>query len=259
MSRTTLTDAQKWTLGGIAALVVVLLVAVLVVAGDDDEGARPITTTSTTSTTTTTQATTTTGPSSTSTTAFRPAVDPFAVAFPSPETSRSFESPAPAAEAYATDVLGFTELQLGDADQATPDVAEIVVRDRADGPETVIELQRFDDGAWYVLGSTTPDVAVRQPTPGASLSTPFATTGDALAFEGSVEVVVLVQGEPEPIGSGTVTGSGTPPAGPFSGSISYPPPAEPTPGVLVYRVRSPEDGRVVQASSLRVRLTGLTS
>ncbi|HEU5085255.1 MAG TPA: Gmad2 immunoglobulin-like domain-containing protein [Acidimicrobiales bacterium] len=258
MSRTTLTDAQKWTLGGVSALVVVLLVAALVVAGGDD-GDEDAGTTTTTSSTTTTEATTSSGPSSTSTTAFGPAVDPYAVAFPSPEASRSFESPESAAQAYATDVLGFTELELGDTDQATADAAAVVVRDRADGPETVVELQRFDGGAWYVLGSTTADVAVRQPTPGASLSTPFATSGEALAFEGSVEVVVLRQGDPEPIGSGTVTGSGAPPAGPFSGSISYDPPAEPTPGVLVYRVRSPEDGRVVQATSLRVRLTGLTS
>jgi len=259
MSRTTLTDAQKWTLGGTAALVV-LLVAVLVVAGgDDDEDAGTASTTSSTTTTTEATASSSAPSTTTTTTTFDPAVDPFAVAFPSPEASRSFESPEPAAQAYAADVLGFTELVLGDTDQSTADAADVVVKDRADGPETVVELRRFDDGAWYVIGSTTPDVAVARPTAGASLSTPFETSGEALAFEGSVEVLVLAQGEPEPLGSGTVTGSGAPPAAPFSGSISYEPPQQPTPGVLVYRVHSPEDGRVVQATSIRVRLTGLTS
>lgn len=258
MSRTTLTDAQKWTIAGVAALVLVLVVAVLVVAGGDDADDGSATST-TSSTTTTTEATTTSAaPSSTTTTTFQPAVDPYAVAFPSPGTSRSFESPESAAQAYATDVLGFTELELGDTDQSTEEAADVVVKDRADGPETVVELRRFED-AWYAIGSTTPDVSVAQPTAGASLSTPFQTSGEALAFEGTVEVVVLAQDEPEPLGSGTVTGSGSPPPGPFSGSISYRPPPQPTPGVLVFRVRSPEDGRVVQATSIRVRLTGLSS
>ena len=36
------------------------------------------------------------------------------------------------------------------------------------------------------------------------------------------------------------------------------PPPEPTPGILVYRTSSPRDGRVLQAASVRVRLTNLT-
>lgn len=46
------------------------------------------------------------------------------------------QSPEPAAHAYATDVLGFAELEVGGTDQVTADAAEVVVRDRADGPET---------------------------------------------------------------------------------------------------------------------------
>ena len=70
---------------------------------------------------------------------------------------------------------------------------------------------------------------------------------------------MLTQDDPQPIGQGTVTGSGTPPAGPFDGDISFTPPPGPTAGILVYRVSSPEDGRVVQATSFRVRLTNLTA
>lgn len=258
--RTALTPAQRWMLGGVAAVVALLLavVAAFALGGDDESTA---TTTTTTSSSTTTEPTTTTGSTTTTTTTttFTPEVDPYDVAFPSPNDSRRFQAPEPAAQAYATDVLGFTEVVLGAADEGATGATEVVVQDRADGPKTRIELIQHDGGAWYVAGSSTDDIAVTQPTPGASLATPFETTGEALAFEGAVEVLVLAQGDPAPLGSGTVTGSGVPPAGPFSGQISYTPPAEATPGVLVYRIRSPEDGRVVQATSFRARLTPLSS
>lgn len=258
--RAGLTDAQRWTLGGVGAVVVLLIVVVAILAagGDEDETASTTTTTSGAGSTTTTEPTTTTE-GTTTTTTFTPTVDPFDVAFPSPEGSRSFEAAPAAARAYATEVLGFTELVLG-AEQPTGDeTAEVVVQDREDGPETTIELLRSADGAWYALGSSTEDVVVSQPAPGTSLATPFETSGEALAFEGSVEVLVLSQDDPQPLGQGTVTGSGSPPAGPFDGDISFTPPAGPTAGILVYRVSSPEDGRVVQATSFRVRLTNLTS
>jgi hypothetical protein len=253
-----LTDAQKWTLGGIAAVVVLLALAVVLLAGgSDDDSARTTTTTRPAETTTTEAPTTTEGPTTTTTT-FSPGVDPFDVAFPSPEGSRRFEAPVAAARAYATDVLGFSELVLGGPRQTGEDMAEVVVQDRDDGPDTVISLQRAE-GTWFVLGSSTEDIVVTQPVPGTSLATTFETTGEAFAFEGNVEVLVLAQDDPTPLGQGTVTGSGAPPAGPFEEDITFAAPEAATPGILVYLVRSPEDGRVVQATSFRVRLTNLTT
>ena len=254
--RSGLSDAQRWTLGGIAAVVVLLLVAISVAGSRDDDGDDDAATT-TAETTTTTEATTTTAPEETTTTTFRPDVDPFEVAFPSPEASRSFEEPAAAARAYATDVLGFSELVLSPAG-GTEGRATVEVQPDEDGPVTAIELVEAGD-AWFVTGSSTEDIVVDQPAPGTSLASPFETTGEALAFEGNVEVLVLSQHQDAPLGQGTVTGSGAPPAGPFEGDITFTPPAEATPGVLVYRVSSPEDGRVLAATSIRVRLTALTS
>ena len=264
MARTPLTDTQRWTIAGVAAVATLLVVSLFVVsAGEDDEDTDVATDTTTTSapeeTTTTTTTTTTEPPETTTSTTFAPAADPFSVAFPSPLDSRSFEAPPAAARAYATDVLGFTELVLDGPTTTGEGAAEVVIRDREDGPTTLVSLEQRDDGAWYVIGSQTEEVVVTAPGPGTSLATPFETTGEALAFEGTVEVVVLAQGDPAPLGQGIVTGSGSPPAGPFSGTIEFRSPSEPTPGVLVYRVRSPEDGRVVQATSLRVRLTPFTS
>lgn len=263
MARTPLTDSQRWTIAGVAAVASLLVVALLVLSADGDEDAGTAATSSTTApaeTTTTTTTTTTTEPDDTTTTEpFTPAVEPYAVAFPSPTASRSFEAPASAARAYATDVLGFTDLVIGAPSDTGGDTTEVVVQDREDGPETRIELVQGENGSWFVLGSTTDDITVTAPAPGTSLASPFETSGEALAFEGTVEVLVLTQEDPTPIGEGVVTGSGTPPPGPFSGRIEFQPPEEPVAGVVVYRTRSPEDGRVVQATSVRVRLTPFTS
>lgn len=260
MSGTTLTDTQRWTIAGVAAVATLLVVTLFVVSADDDDDADLAAGTSTTTTTEPVEDTsTTTEAPETTTTTFTPVVDPFGVAFPSPEDSRRFDAAPAAARAFATDVLGLTELVLAGAVETGEDTATVNVQDREDGPETVMSLQRMEDGAWYVLGATTEDITVDAPTPGTSLATPFETSGQALAFEGTVQVVVLAQGDPAPIGEGFVTGSGTPPPGPFNGRIEFRPPEEPAAGVVVYRIHSPEDGRVVRAAAVRVRLTPFTS
>lgn len=265
MARNRLTDAQRWTIAGVAAVAVLLVVVLLVVSGgddsDDDSDLAAGTSTTTTTeavedTTTSTEAETGSG---TTTTTFAPSVDPFAVAFPSPTDSRRFDAPASAARSFATDVLGFGDLVLGGATSTGEATAEVVIQDREDGPQTFVSLEQLGDGAWYVVGAETEDIVVAVPLPGTSLASPFETSGEALAFEGSVEVSVLAQGDPTPLGQGVVTGSGVPPAGPFEGRITFTPPAEAVPGVLVYRITSPEDGRVVQATAVRVRLTPFSS
>jgi hypothetical protein len=263
MARTPLTDTQRWTIAGVAAVATLLVVALFVVsATDDDDDADLATGTSTTTTEPVEETTTTTEApeeTTTTTTTFTPAVDPFTVAFPSPDGSRRFDAPAAAARAFATDVLGFTELVLGGPAPTGDGTADVAVQDREDGPVTLVSLQQLDDDAWYVVGAATEDISVAVPGPGTSLASPFETSGEALAFEGTVEVLVLRQDDPTPLGQGIVTGSGAPPPGPFQGRIEFMPPPEPVAGVLVYRVTSPEDGRVVQATAVRVRLTPFTS
>jgi len=260
--RSGLTDAQRWTLGGIAALVVLVLAVVFVLAaGDDEDDAATIGTTAaeTTTTATTTEPTTTVGGETTTTGPFPSDVDQFAVAFPSPADSRRFDAPAAAARAFATDVLGFTEFVMGGPIETGEDTAMVGVQEREDGPETIVYVQRMADETWYAVGAGTEDITVDAPAPGTSLASPFETSGQALAFEGTVEVVVVSQREAAPLGQGVVTGSGTPPPGPYRGKIEFRPPPEPVGGVVVYRIRSGDDGRVIRAAAVRVRLTPLTS
>lgn len=251
-----LSTAKKWAIGALSAAAAILIaIAVIANTGDDDTeviGDNSTSTTSTTSTSTTTEPTTTTTETTTSVAA--PEVDPYGVAYPTPG-AQTFNGPDEAAESYATEVLGFTRLIMGDFQAGDSRSGEIAVSDREGGPQTTIMLRQMEDDAWYVLGSATPNIVVDTPSAGNTVMSPFETTGSALAFEGNVDVVVLVQADLSEAGRGFVTGSGSPPAGPFSGEISFTAPAGDTPGILVYRTTSAEDGHVERATSFPVRLT----
>ena len=248
-------NRNRWVIGALSAAAAVVLVLVAVTILDDDDGTDVTADTTTTAadTTTTTESTTTT--EVTTTEPFAPEVDPFAVAYPSPTTSQRFDSPESAARSYATEVLGFTELELGEFREGDSRSGEVPISDRPGGPETSVLVRQMADETWFVLGSTVADIQVAEPSAQDAVGSPFETSGTALAFEGTVSVVVLTQDDPgAPIGEGFVTGSGVPPAGPFEGEISFTPPTEDTAGVLVYRTHSAEDGHVQQATSFPVRL-----
>lgn len=255
MKETRARDTQKWIYSGLAAAAVIVLVIVgfVVIGGDDDETDVTADTTSTTDTTTTTSTSSSTS-TSTTTMPFAPDVDPFEVAYPSPMTSQRFQSPDSAAQAYATEVLGFTELVVGQYQAGDNRSGEIPITDREGNPTTTVLVRQMEDNTWFVLGSIADDITVDEPAAGEPVASPFDTTGSALAFEGTVQVLVRAQDDPAVLGEGVVTGSGVPPAGPFAGSIEFSPPAEETPGVLVYRTMSAEDGHVMQATSMPVRL-----
>jgi hypothetical protein len=254
---TSTSTSRRWIIAGLSAAAAVLLVVVglVVLADDDEQGIVADSTSSTTeATTTTTEEPTTSTTESPTTTGFTPEVDPYDVAFPSPTTSRRFDSPEPAARAYASEILGFTELEMGEYLAGDNRSGEVEISDRPGGQVTVIFLRQMEDDTWFVLGSSNADINVDRPTAMGSVASPFTTSGTALAFEGTVDVLVLAQDDPAPFGEGFVTGSGTPPAGPFEGEISFTAPSGDTAGILVYRTRSAEDGHVQQATSFRVRL-----
>lgn len=256
METNTNTDNRRWVYGAASAAAVVALVVVgffVLDGGDDDAPVVADSTTTTTEETTSTTSSTTTS-STTTTEAFAPEVDPFTVAYPAPTTSQRFETPESAAQTYATEVLGFTELVVGEYRAGDSRSGEMPVRDRADGPETTILVRQMDDDTWFVLGSVTEDITVDEPQSGDTVTSPFETTGSALAFEGTVNVEVRAQDDPAPLGEGFVTGNGVPPAGPFEGMIDFDAPAEETAGIVIYREYSAQDGHVRKATSFPVRL-----
>ena len=253
MSDRSFTTNQKWILTALSAAAVVLLVVigVVVLGGNDNDDTGLAAGSSTTSTTDTSTTTSTTEPTSTT---FTLDVDPYGVAFPAPTTSQRFDSAEAVARSYATDVLGFSELEMGDYQAGDSRSGEIPITDRPGHPETTIFVRQMGDDHWYVLGSVAPDITVDSPAAGDTIASPFDTDGTALAFEGTVNVTVMTQADLESVGESFVMGSGTPPAGPFQGSIDFDAPTEDAPGIVIYRTESAEDGHILQATSFPVRL-----
>lgn len=250
------------TIASVAAAVLLVVVGIVALTQSDDDNAdlavddTATTTTPTTAATTTTSTTAATTTTATPTTSAPPNVDRFAVVYPAVASDVRYTDPRGLAEDYARQVLGFTELVVGEYQAGDSRSGEVPISDERDGsPTSTVLVRQFDDDNWYVLGSISPDITVDAPTSGAALASPFQTTGSALAFEGTVDVAVVVAGQADPVGTGFVTGNGTPPAGPFDDRISFVAPGPETPGVVVYRTLSAEDGHVIQATSVRVRLT----
>jgi hypothetical protein len=128
---------------------------------------------------------------------------------------------------------------------------------KLDGPITTVSLRR-QGRSWVVIGARTADIQVSSPKPGATVTSPVKLTGKALAFEGTVGVTVTENrtGVDPVLGRGFVTGSGAPPAGPFSGTVKFKAPSGARSGWLVFSTASEADGQVMQATIVPVRFGG---
>lgn len=242
---------QRWMIAAASVAAALLIGAVAFVAIDDDDAGVATESTPTTAATSSTTAAETT---STTGAPFVADVDPYSVAYPSPRSSQRFDSPDAVANSYATEVLGFTELVQSEFFEGDSRSGEFAITDRDGNPTTTVFVRQMEDDTWFVLGSGATDVTVEKPEAGDAVSSPFETAGIALAYEGTVDVVVRTQDDPGPIGEGFVTGSGVPPADMFVGEIEFTPPPEDAPGIVIYRTLSAEDGHVLQATSFPIRL-----
>lgn len=238
---------------GIVALLVVAAIAGLVwwlLADDDDEVTSSSTTAPTSeSTTSSTASTTTEAP-------FAPTLtdeELATVIWPYQDTSQRFSDPSAAVYSFATELLGFTDPVMGEFAAGDARSGEIELRAKEDGPATTVLVRQLGDDSWWVLGAQTPDIVLEQPEPGASVSSPLQVSGRSRAFEGTVDVAVLRDGDTSPIGTGFVTGGATEQLEPFSGEIEFDA-GDAEWGALSLTTTSAEDGRVWQATVIRVRL-----
>jgi hypothetical protein len=238
---------------GSAAAAAALVFGVLAVTGDDDENVNAnddTTTTTEPATTETTEDTTTT------TTGITPAIDPALAVWPRTTTSQRFEDPVSAAHSFVVDFVGFADPVMGEFQQGDARSGEVPVQPRADGPVTTVLVRQLEDDSWFVIGSTTDDITLDQPEVGDDIDCPVRLTGEALAFEGHVDVAIRDDVSDEPIGTGFVTGGGGPSA-PFDGEVEcdldllddgihY--------GSIVLTTEGGEDSQVWQAVVVRVQL-----
>jgi Immunoglobulin-like domain of bacterial spore germination len=262
-----------------AAVVLAVVALAVIVSGDGDgDGIRmaddrttttassPSTASSTTtdtsepSTTTSSSSTTSTTTTSEPTTVPQPppatdSLDPSVPVWPLTGDTQRFDDPVDAASSFAVDLVGFTDPIVGSFQPGdTARTGEVVVRPVADGPVTRVLVRQLEDDTWWVVASATPEISLDSPVTGAQLTCPLRLTGTAVAFEGTVEVIVRADAATAPLGTGYVTGGGDVPR-PFDGTVdcsldSVPGGAQY--GTVILTTTSAEDGRVLQATTRRL-------
>lgn len=253
-----------WIVAGVALVAVLVVAAVALFGGDDDDEDVDVvdSTTSTSepaeSTTSSTEAETTTSTTeaSTSTTSGTIPDDEAATAvWPDPSGDVRYDDPRDAARGFAVDLVGFTDPVVGELREGDSRSGEVDVQAAADGPVTTVLVRQLSDDAWYVLGAMTEDIVLDDPTAGTAIDDPLQLSGQARAFEGTVQVAVFERGGTEPLDEGFVTGSGGPDLGPFEGEVSWSNPGGGWGSVVLY-TESAEDGRVWQATAIPVGFIG---
>ena len=249
-----LTRWARWV-GIVSAMAAFALV--VPACGGDGKDASTTTKRPTTSVTTApaTTAPATTAPATTATESTAEAVWPWAA------SATRYSDPVAAARGFTTDLVGFTSPVVGEFRQGDARSGEVDVRPRADRPPTTV-LVRQINGSWWVLGSTTADIQVTAPAAGAAIGSPVTMAGTSTAFEATVNVHLVADGAADtpategapatPLASTFVMGGSMGDLLPFTGTLDFASPGTGTSGALVFLTFSPEDGRVVNATTVRV-------
>lgn len=264
----------------VAAIVVIAILVAIVIFNNDTAdapvatdpapvptepvGTEPITTPAETApteeTTTTVDEPTTTAETATTATTAPPTTAPptddlYADAvWPWFETEVRYLDPVDAALGFAVDFLGMTDPTAGEFRAGDVRSGEVEIRSVATFTPTLVVVRQLDDtGAWWVMASSTANVEVDEPGQGDVVTDPLRVSGRSVAPEGTVEVLVRADGLDEPVLEGFVTGAGAPgELGPFGEEFDWDPPPEGA-GAIVFRTTSSDDGRVLEATVIRIR------
>ena len=266
-----------WALACAVVALVVGLAALLVAVGTDDAGAPadsiseptrappestpPATTPSSSATPTTTDTdepiTSAHSPSASDTTSTM--LPPTTVAeqvspeiWPRQGSDVRYVDPVSAAEGFAVDFVGFDPVIVGDFAPGDSRSGEVEVRTRPEGTPTVVHVRRLADDAWVVVGASNENITVAQPAVLDEIASPMVVAGSAMAFEGTVQVMLYSDGSDEPIVTGFVTGSGGPEPGPFAEVFEWNT-VTARGGTLLLFSTSPADGSIEDATALRLR------
>jgi hypothetical protein len=175
--------------------------------------------------------------------------------WPFVDTDVRYGDPVDAATGFAVDYVGFVDPVVGEFQQGDSRSGEVEVRPQENGPVTTVFVRQLGtDDTWWVLGAATAEIVFTLPAVGSAIDTPLAVAGEALAFEGNVQVEVRGDGSVEPIGESFVTGGGDV-MRPFTGTIEFQSPQGGWGAVMGFTL-SAEDGRVWQATVFRVGFIG---
>ena len=179
---------------------------------------------------------------------------------------RTYRDPVATAREFATKYLGMDDPVDFPSRSTAPGTVEVPMgfryrEGRAPAPNpkatfAVVVRQlgaQGDSGPWTVVEATSPNILVTTPKPLERVASPVRVTGQAHAFEGTVNVQVREDGmvAGQELGRGFVTGGGDA-LRPYSGDIAFGSPTKPA-GAIVLTETSPADGQsVLRAAVVRV-------
>lgn len=271
--------------GAVAVILAVIVVGAILLLGGDDAAAPDGSDTTTVATTAapattepavttepteTTAAPETTGPPETTepeptTTTAPPTtapvdpvdpVDPVEVAlWPWVDSDLRFDDPLEAARSFAADVLGFEDPIVGEFLGGDLRSGEVEVRSIAPfTPTTVLVRQLTDDDSWWVIGSVSENLLLELPEPGDTIGDPLLISARTVAWEGTVEVKVRVDGEDADRWLGFFTGPGAPgEPGEVQAVIPWDPPTEGWGTLILFTQDGAKTGEVLEGTAIRVR------
>ena len=219
---------------GVVAIMLVAVVAFAVVSLTRS----PATTTNSTSTTSTAAGSSTTAPS-------------WVAVWPTARSLR-YATPTAAALGFANEVLRMRSPVAESFQRGDTRSGEVPIRSTPHGPvTTVLVRQLTGDRSWWVLGATCAAVDVARPRALATVSSPFTLSGRSTSFEAVINFALYQDDATKPLVTGVTTGGANGVMGPFARALYFEPPTHHY-GVLVVSVRSPKDGAVLEASTVRV-------
>ncbi len=162
-----------------------------------------------------------------------------------------YNDPLEAAVGFATDYLGFVEPVVGEFLQGDSRSGEVEVQPTIEGPVTTVLVRQLgSDDQWWVLGAVASNILVEEPDAFCEVSSPLTVAGEALAFEGNVEVQLRADGSEDALATTSVIGGGSEMA-PFTGELTFVAPGTDS-GAIVFLSRNARDGGVWEASVIRI-------
>jgi hypothetical protein len=192
-------------------------------------------------------------PASSQTTASQPAT----AVWPFASQPLRFDDPVDAALSFAVEYLGFVDPVLGPFQPGDPSSGEVEVRPLADGPVTTVLLRQLPpDDSWWVLGASTPNLLLTSPAALDDIASPVPLSGQSTAFEGTVNVQIRQDDTLEPLTRTFFTGGSMGEITPFSTVVTFDAPTAAA-GAIVLATFSAEDGRLWEATVVRVGLTAV--
>lgn len=227
----------------------VLAIAITIVAVTRDDGADE--STKSPPTTRERAPSSSVGPAPTTTTAAQ--VDTSTAVWPVASSTVRYHDPVSAARGFAIDYVGFVDPVIGEFRAGDSRSGEVPVHRNASGPETTVLVRQLgNDATWWVLGAQTANIQLTAPAALALISSPVTIRGTSTAFEATVNVVVREDGNDQPLVSTFLMGGANGKMGPLEGDVAFATPRA-TSGAVALFTKSAEDGRVAEATVVRVK------